>query len=561
MAKEITLEELASNANKQKIREVSISEISNTLPPKQTEEPTNPPLVEDAFNNLFNKFNSIKTEFEERVLPEREAAAISEELDRELAELDEEYNPGEDMEVQEEEGVENAQYLHVLSEPKPDLPHDIYSSGGDSITISTNKNLLDTFIKLDDIEEEEEMPNDNNNSYDLEPESKEYYEEEVQEEEYDELDNLLSELDEEDDDEFLLSETDDEEDIEEAKKRFKKSLSSVKITNDNLDLSEFTITKKPVSISMALNTINHNRTKKHADWALYYSGRSVRFVECDGPELDALRKTIQSSNGVNAVISSLRFIYDHIIDANKPDFELWCKTTRTEDVESLYFGLYRACYSDTNIIPRVCEDDEENKKNNLPNGCGKTSLITTDINEMVKYKDDKVKEKFNKIMNQDTTTSKFTNKSHILPLSDTIAISYSNPTIYTTFIQYASISPDLLNKYTDLLNSLAYITGFYYINPQTKQLAPIDIKTYPNNLNKTVLSRIKAYRNILKTLTVDQYNIAKAKLDNLTEDQVISYVYPKSVCPECGHNIEEEEIPSVINMLFTRAQLAQVKSL
>lgn len=547
MAKEITLEELASNANKQKIREVSISEISNTLPPKQAEEPTNPPLVEDAFNNLFNKFNNIKTEFEERVLPEREAAAISEELDRELAELDEEYGPSEDIEVDEfEEDVE--EYNPIAEAYEEDTEFEI-----------DNEEVYDNINE--DIEEEEEMPNDNNNGYDLEPESKEYYEEEVQEEEYDELDNLLSELDEEDDDEFLLSETDDEEDIEEAKKRFKKSLSSVKITNDNLDLSEFTITKKPVSISMALNTINHNRTKKHADWALYYSGRSVRFVECDGPELDALRKTIQSSNGVNAVISSLRFIYDHIIDANKPDFELWCKTTRTEDVESLYFGLYRACYSDTNIIPRVCEDDEENKKNNLPNGCGKTSLITTDINEMVKYKDDKVKERFNKIMNQDTTTSKFTNKSHILPLSDTIAISYSNPTIYTTFIQYASISPDLLNKYTDLLNSLAYITGFYYINPQTKQLAPIDIKTYPNNLNKTVLSRIKAYRNILKTLTVDQYNIAKAKLDNLTEDQVISYVYPKSVCPECGHNIEEEEIPSVINMLFTRAQLAQVKSL
>ena len=32
-------------------------------------------------------------------------------------------------------------------------------------------------------------------------------------------------------------------------------------------------------------------------------------------------------------------------------------------------------------------------------------------------------------------------------------------------------------------------------------------------------------------------------------------------CPECGTTIEEENIESVLNLLFTRAQLVQIKSL
>ena len=145
--------------------------------------------------------------------------------------------------------------------------------------------------------------------------------------------------------------------------------------------------------------------------------------------------------------------------------------------------------------------------------------------------------------------------------SDNIAISYSDPTLYNTFIQFNGLPQNIVDKYSDLLTSLAYINGFYAIDQVNKQLQPINIKVYPNNLNKTILSKLKVYIEILKTLTNDQYSVLISKLNNLIEDPKVTYIYPKTICPECGTEIPEEEIPSVLSLLFTRAQLAQVKSL
>ena len=41
----------------------------------------------------------------------------------------------------------------------------------------------------------------------------------------------------------------------------------------------------------------------------------------------------------------------------------------------------------------------------------------------------------------------------------------------------------------------------------------------------------------------------------------VTYIYPEDTCPECGSTLPEEEIDSMLNVLFTRAQLAQIKSL
>ena len=120
-----------------------------------------------------------------------------------------------------------------------------------------------------------------------------------------------------------------------------------------------------------------------ADWVLLETKKNVRFSECSGPELDALSKTINNSNAINGVIASLQLIYNHIVDANKPKFEAWAKTVRTEDIESLYFGLYKACYGDANFLGRTCDTKEHG-------GCAKTSFIKTDINDMVKFDNDKI---------------------------------------------------------------------------------------------------------------------------------------------------------------------------
>jgi hypothetical protein len=108
---------------------------------------------------------------------------------------------------------------------------------------------------------------------------------------------------------------------------------------------------------------------------------------------------------------------------------------------------------------------------------------------------------------------------------------------------------------------MAYIDGFYKIDYTNKKLIPIAIKEYPNNINKTVMSKLKTYIDILKTLSNDQYNIMVAKLDNVIGEAKISYIYPETACPECGNTISEEPVDSMLSLLFTRAQLVQVKSL
>ena len=149
----------------------------------------------------------------------------------------------------------------------------------------------------------------------------------------------------------------------------------------------------------------------------------------------------------------------------------------------------------------------------------------------------------------------------MLQISDNIVISYSPATLYSTFVQFSAIKPEITQKYTDLLNSLAYIDGFFSINRQTNELTPISIKEYPRNLNKTVLNRLSVYTSILKTLTNDQYNVLMATLANVIQSPKIKYVFPKDKCPECGHEMSESDVDSMLNLLFTRAQLAQIRSL
>lgn len=373
------------------------------------------------------------------------------------------------------------------------------------------------------------------------------------------LDELMSDLDDADDGLNVVD--DEDEDPEEVRERFKKSLSSVKVFNDPIDFHKFKIRKTAVDSSFVLSAIQTTQSKKKADWGLYHTKRSMTFTECSGPELDNLRKTIQNSNNVNGVIESLKFVYNHTEDANKPRFETWCKMIRTEDIESLYYGIYRACYSSANLIARICQHDDQHPKN-----CGKTNLIDTNIDDMVVYggdndNHDKIKAEFKDIVAKDTTTESNVFESTLMQISDDIVISYRPASLYTTFIQFSTLKPEITQKYSEILNTMAYIDGFFSIDRVNGELIPIEIKEYPKNINKTVLSKLKVYTSILKSLNNDQYNVLTGKLANIIEAPKITYVYPKATCPECGSEIAQENIDSMLNLLFTRAQLAQIRSL
>lgn len=365
---------------------------------------------------------------------------------------------------------------------------------------------------------------------------------------------------------------DEEETVAEARDRIKKNIEPVKVLGTQYDLKSFTIQQKPVSSSTLLNNLRSNKTIKTADWPLYHSKKVCTFRECGGLELDTLRKNISAANGINAVIIALRFYYDHIIDSNKPPFEAWCKTIRSEDMESLPFGVFKATYSNANFIRRDCLKHND-PKTNSPVGCGKSSYIQYNIDDMVQFGLDdsekaEIKTNFDNIMHGDTTTEDLTKDVQITQIADNLAMAYSPASLYSTYIQYATLRPDLAQKYDELLNTMAYINGFYYINPGDKSLNPIAIKEYPNNLNKSVLSKLQVYMGILSAITSDQYSYVIGLLNNLIKPADVYYKIPECVCPECGAVIPEElinanndDVTSMLSLLFMRAQLARIKSI
>lgn len=560
MAKEITLAELSKKASTdptiKKVNrtetikgasEVSINDLSKNLPGKKQEETKQPPIIENAFSAL------------DKTLAERK-----ENIEKTMPYI---------IENAKEIALENEMKAEEASKGKTNIPEydetETVSSVSETPSSMDDIDLGDDFKDLDEKEKpesEEVIP-----TVDVKETVKTSTVENVSpvnkvdltinksdnvSEDLDGLDTLLDDLDNEDD--FTVNETDTEETAEEARERFKESLSVIKVSKDPIDLSSFKIRSNPISSSVLLNSISNNKYKKKCDWVLYNTGRTITLSECDGPELDALRKTMENSNAINTVIATLKLIYNHDEDPNKPKFETWAKHIRTEDIESLYFGLYKACYSDMNLLARNCPNP--NAKNPKDRGCGKASIIDTNIMSMVKYENDEVKAKFEKIMQKESTTEDTTIKSKMIIASDDIAISYTLPTLYSTFIQFASLPDDVTNKYSDFLNSLAYINGFFKIDKANKELIPLESKVYPNNLNKTVRAKLKLYIDVLKTLNNDQYNILTSKLNNLIEDPKITYVYPETTCPECGKIIKEEPVESMLSLLFTRAQLAQIKS-
>lgn len=599
MSKELTLEELAASSKPAKKQPNKISEDPNNgaikmspqdienamiksgkIKPK-TEDVVDAPIVENAFKAMDERLQRSKEWIQNEMMPIVMKNAEEMALENEMNSIGVTNTEDEDA-----DGTAEQTPVATNNSAIPDIDESDFEDSAEEDDLDLDKLLDDDTSTAkematedDDVEEapkekhyafenvelpeQEEEPKKNPkvteiNSVQIAHKEVES-DDESEDEESADLDALMKDLD---DDSMNVVDT-EEETPEETRARFKKSFNSVPVTSNPIDFSKFKITKKAMDSSLILNAIQNTKSMKKADWGLYHTGRSVTFTECYGPELDNLQKTIRNSNGINGVIASLRFVYDHIEDANKPKFESWCKLIRTEDIESLYFGLYRANYSNTNLIARICPTGDDAPKTN----CGKTSLIDTNIDDMVKYgssdEDDpkKIKKEFMAIVAKDTTTENTEFESTLMQVSDDIVISYSPATLYSTFIQYSSLKPEITQKYSDILNTMAYIDGFFHINRFDNELVPIEIKEYPKNFNKTILAKLKVYTGILKSLTSDQYNVLTAKLENLIQAPKVHYVYPECKCPECGATIQEEPIDSVLQLLFTRAQLAQIKSL
>lgn len=320
-----------------------------------------------------------------------------------------------------------------------------------------------------------------------------------------------------------------------------------------INLAEYGISSKPVSYSRILS--NMNTKKLHsATWVLYNAGRPVTMTELSGPEIEKLDPDYTKSglSKIEQARELFGIFYDHIIDANKPtSFEAWCKTILYDDIEHLYFAAYKASFSHgANLLPYTCEDDKHH------------FMQQQDVMSMVKFKDDTIKEAVNDIMKLDTTSEDLSIKSKLYQVSDDMCIAFKSPSLYNVVFENAALPENLIKKYEDLILYINCIEGIYQIDRTQHKLVRMATKVDPNNINKTIINKYKAYIAVLQRLSADEYSSIPSFVKEIKKDLTgnITFQTPETTCPNCGKKIEAETMDAM-SLLFIRLRLQTILAL
>lgn len=316
-----------------------------------------------------------------------------------------------------------------------------------------------------------------------------------------------------------------------------------------IDLSTFTISSKPVSVSNALKATTSN--KHIADWVFPAEGRSISIEEFTGLELERLNPANSSRNRLNTYKDIYELIFKHIVDANKPaTMEQWVKKLNFFDLDHLYFAIYKASFEGSNFIPYNCPH------------CGEV-FVSEDvsIDDMVKYKDEKSKERIMKLLNSDTTTESEGINIEVVQISDNYVAGLKEPSVYNMIFEHVILDEDFTEKYSELLSLITFIDTIYYIDRENNELRPIEPKVYPDNMVKTVKSKISTYGKILQSLSSDQFYQFNAYMKAIQErHDELSYRLPAVKCPKCEKEIKEAEMTAE-GLLFTRCQLVGIANM
>lgn len=351
---------------------------------------------------------------------------------------------------------------------------------------------------------------------------------------------------EDEDDHVLEDDSSAEDELEQVKAEIK---NNIKPINNVIDLTKFTIAKKPASSAALLRSVEE--VKKAADWVLFAAKKAITMTSLNGVELDHFnpRNISNTRNRLNTYKELYTIMYKHLEDENKPvTLEAWTKTIPFYDINNLYFAVYRACYADNNIVPYTCPH------------CNKTFMINVDINKMVKFEKPEVESEFWKLYNRDTTSTGVY-KAELVQISDNFVAAIKLPTVFSVIFENAALDENFLAKYSDLLGLITYIDAMYLINRETGELEEVIIKAEPNDFVKTTKRKVATFAKILCSLDSDQYNNFVAKMQDLMDsNDGISYIQPAAKCTHCGEEIPETQVEP-LDMVFTRHQLGAISNL
>ncbi len=335
-------------------------------------------------------------------------------------------------------------------------------------------------------------------------------------------------------------------------------LNKIVNTARKFDVSSFKVSKKTASLQEVLTKSKktNGTVKSTATWALMNVGRPYICSALTGPEIVMMATNDEGQN--SAFVSNtqqLKVLYGHDENPYKaPTFEGWCKTIPYTDIDGIFMASYIATFNKANYLPYYCTNDK----------CSNMELKDQKdiINTMVKFKNDKVKEKFNKI--RETELSPDISNEYetvIVPINENIAIGFKQPSIYNMLIELRSVSPAFLDKYAAIVTVINYIDTIYQINPVSEEFERVDYKQYTGDVSKTFKSKIATYARILNTFTTNEFNILIAYTNSISgnEDDV-TYVIPEAKCSKCGHTIEEA-LTTGKDLVFTQQRLVNIATI
>ena len=349
-------------------------------------------------------------------------------------------------------------------------------------------------------------------------------------------------------DENKLAEKEQKEQLDKLRTLVRQKISPV---TKAFDISTFSVSKRP-----AANHVSTPRDKgqKIADWVLMSSQKPIYMRRFSGTEMERLANGGKGRTRLNRALDTWQLIYSHIVDPHKPaTLEDWAKVTSFLDIDHIYMAIYRANFEGSNYIPYNCTNDNCKDKVFLSDNF--------DIMDMCKFANKEAKDKFNSIIGSETNETSGLYSTEIVPVSDDYAFVFREPSIYNIIFESAVLDQEFVDKFGDLISICAYIDDIYYINKEERELQPVRTNVYPNNLKKTVKSRIINFSKYISNLDSDQYNTIIAYMQKINEaGDALTYQLPEVTCPAC-----KTEIPAVKqeaqSLVFTRHQLAALATL
>lgn len=419
----------------------------------------------------------------------------------------------------------------------------------ENITPDIDKDIdKESLVDVDEIDVEEDYSNDEDDEYVVESETSDIeYEESISVPDIDveeQEDNFVAEI--EDDDDVSTTEVGTTDDNEVLKHLQKLATEKLKPVSNKLDISSFTVLKKPAT---NVNPIFQASSARVVKWVLPAQESIVLMKEFSGAELEKLREYSENTRSVDSLNRKYHMIYDHIVSPKPANFEQWMKSTPYEDINHYTFAIYVACFKGANYLPADCINDK----------C-KETFITDDINimDMVKFDSTEVKNKFVELYQSEATPAgKGVYCTEIVPITNTIAIAFRQPSLYN-IIEVATLDAKSRSTYSHILDYIPYIDTIYAIDAEQHTLTPISYKTFPDNAQRTIRSKIKKFESIFSLMSVDEFGPVKAYIRAIVEKNAgISYVYPAVECPKC-HTSTNEQPATAEELVFTRYQLGSL---